>query len=362
MTHRITMAQVAERAGVHVTTVSLALRNNPSLPLATRERIRSLAETMGYRPDPALHALTVYRHAKTQRRDTPPLAYLTHWDSELGWKRPRTHARFFAGAVAKATELGRRIEHFWLGEAGLSHQRMSDILFARGITGLIVASHLPEHDQLLELDWAKFSAVKIGYLPREPVLHRVTNDHRAIVRLAMRRIMAAGHRRIGLVMPHWWDAFGDCAWSAGFLAEQQRFAPEECIPILYFSTDPGSHELQVPAKSLAAWLKRHRPEVVLSKAQFVEAALAELGVSVPRDVAFVDLFLDPDGRTAGVRNNCERVGALAVEILGGQLQQNSFGIPEFPTSMLVEGTWFDGLSLPRGERVVADLGGDNRAM
>jgi LacI family transcriptional regulator len=58
------------------------------------------------------------------------LAYLTHWDTEWGWKQARAHARFFDGALAKAQKQGYRLEHFWLGEPGMSHQRISDILFA----------------------------------------------------------------------------------------------------------------------------------------------------------------------------------------------------------------------------------------
>ena len=202
MNIRITMAQVAARAGVHPTTVSLALRNHPSIPLATRDRIRGIAEEMGYRPDPALNALTAYRHAKTPRREMPPLAYLTHWDTEWGWKQPHAHAAFHSGSHARAASLGYRLEHFWLGEPGMSPRRLSDILVARGITGLIVSSHLPEHDRPLQLDWARFSAVKIDCLPREPDLHHVTNDQRAITQLAVRRILAAGSSRIGMVIPY----------------------------------------------------------------------------------------------------------------------------------------------------------------
>ena len=43
---RVTLADIAAKAGVHVTTVSLALRNSPRLPVATRERIRKLAEQL----------------------------------------------------------------------------------------------------------------------------------------------------------------------------------------------------------------------------------------------------------------------------------------------------------------------------
>jgi LacI family transcriptional regulator len=72
-----------------------------------------------------------------------------------------------------------------------------------------------------------------------------------------------------------------------------------------------------------------------------------MGVRIPRDVAFVDVFLEkPDGTTAGVRQNHETVGGVAVEILAGQLQHNKFGVPEIPTTTYVEGTWFDGQSCP----------------
>jgi LacI family transcriptional regulator len=47
-----------------------------------------------------------------------------------------------------------------------------------------------------------------------------------------------------------------------------------------------------------------------------------------------------------VRQNHETVGAVAVEILAGQLQHNKFGVPDIPTTTFVEGTWFDGASCP----------------
>jgi LacI family transcriptional regulator len=68
---------------------------------------------------------------------------------------------------------------------------------------------------------------------------------------------------------------------------------------------------------------------------------------LPKDVAFVDLFLeDTAGKVAGVRQNHGTVGELAVEILGGQLHHNKFGIPEIATTTYVEGTWFDGETCP----------------
>jgi LacI family transcriptional regulator len=354
MNDRVTMAVVARQAGVHPTTVSLALRNHPSLPLATRIKLQALAARMGYQRDPALSALVAYRRNSHPVRNKPQLAYITGWDTRWGWKEHPAHLAFFDGAGSKAAELGYQLEHFWLDEPGLTHRRMSQILHTRGITGLVVASQRPGHDAPLDFEWSKFSAVKIDFFPRQQLLHCVTNDQRASVSMAVQRARAAGYRRIGFVMPHWWDEFVNLAWSAGFLAEQQAVPSGDKIPILYFSNRFRSDRLLtagpdylVPRDSLEKWIRKYRPEVILSYSPFVKSRLDELGVSIPREIAFVEIFLEkPDGRLAGIHQNCSRVGELAIEILAGQLHQNFCGTPSIPTTTLVEGTWFDGKSLP----------------
>lgn len=353
MNSRITMAMIAARAGVHATTVSLALRNHPSLPPATRQRLQALAAEMGYQRDPVLSALVAYRSQTRPTQGHPLLAYVTNGESRWGWKELPAHQAYFDGAQRKSAELGYRLEPFWLRDEGMSHDRMSRMLFTRGITGIILAPDEAETDGAVDFEWSRFCAVKIGSPPCARQLHRVTNDQRTIVALAMQRAMAAGYRRIGFVMPYWWDAVVARAWSAGFLGEQQLLDPTARIPILYFSSParPGGEspfgDQAVPAGALSAWLRRHRPEVIVSCEPFVRAPLAELGVSIPADIAFVDTFLEtPDGATAGVHHNCHRVGELAVEVLAGQLQRHLSGLPAIPTTTLVEGTWHDGASLP----------------
>ena len=352
---RITLADVARKVGVHVTTVSLALRNHPRLPQATRDRIQKMAERLGYRPDPILQALVAYRGKTMERRNPPTLAYVTHWNTRFGWQKATAQPQFYAGALAKAKELGFSLDHFWMGEPGLTHTRLSGILQARGISGMIIASHMREVDVALHFDWERFSAVKIDYFPHSPLLHNVTNNQCDIVRLAMQRVMAAGYRRIGFVMHRGWDHSADHLWSAGYLCEQQGIAEADRIPIYLFpDAEPienwmneSKSNVVVSTQQFSRWLKKYRPEVVISKGSFVQPCFAELGLRVPRDLAFVDVFLDEDkGRTAGVRQNHDTVGGLAVEILAGQLHHNKYGVPEIPTTTYVEGTWFDGASCP----------------
>jgi LacI family transcriptional regulator len=352
---RVTLADIAVKAGVHVTTVSLALRNHPRLPLATRTRIQGLAKQLGYRPDPFLRALVSYRGKVMGRRNIPTLAYVTNWNTRWGWKKVTAHGKFFSGAQVKAHEIGYRLEHFWLHELGLTQDRLSRMLFARGINGLIVASHSREMGDELQLDWKNFSAVKIDYFPHHPRLHNVTNNQSSIVRLAMQKLTAAGYRRLGFVMHRGWDHAVDHNWTAGFLCEQQHLLLKNRVPAHLFPdakpVDRWFHEhnplVQVDRRPFEQWLNRHRPDVLISKGAYVLPVLEKMGLKIPQDLALVDLFLEGiDGTTAGVRQNHETVGAVAVEILAGQLQHNKFGVPEFPTTTFVEGTWYDGRSCP----------------
>lgn len=352
---RVTLADIARKAEVHVTTVSLALRNHPRLPEKTRTRIQELAKKMGYQPDPVLQALVAYRGKVMERRNPPTLAYLTNWDTRLGWQNVTAHPQFYEGAKAKAEELGFKLDHFWMGEPGLSHTRMSKILQARGITGIIIASHRRSSDVALHFDWSAFSAVKIDYFPHEPALHQVNNDQCSVIRLAMDHAHELGYRRIGAVMHRGWDHAVDHFWTAGCLVSQSMQPPEEHVPMYVFpEPEPvdawmveSKEEVVAPTKAFAAWYKKHQPEVIVSKRSFVQPALDELGLKVPEDVALIDLFLEePDGTLAGVRQNHHAVGELAIEILAGQLHYHKFGIPEIPTHTQVEGTWFDGATCP----------------
>lgn len=352
---RTTLADVALKAGVHVTTVSLALRNNPRLPVATRERLQTLAKELGYVPDPLLRALATYRAKLRTDRKLPTLGYVTNWTTRWGWKNVTAHPDFYEGAREAAESLGYHLEHFWIREPGLTHVRLSRILYSRGISGLILASHGREMGDAIQFDWRNFSAVKIDYFPHKPELHNVTNDQSSIVRTAVRRVMAAGYRRIGFVMHRGWDHAVDHQWTAGFLCEQQSLPVRERIPMhLFPGPEPmerwfneSKSDVTPDPKPFDAWLARYQPDVLISKASFVLPHLRRKGWQVPGKVAFVDVFLDQfDGKTAGMRQNHRVVGAVAVEILAGQLQNNKFGVPEIPNTTYVEGTWFDGKSCP----------------
>jgi LacI family transcriptional regulator len=164
---------VAEAAGVHNTTVSLALRNNPSLPAKTRERIQAIAAALGYRPDPALRALASYRRGISGPRQVETLAFVTATDTRHGWRDDALLRTYFEGASARAEELGFRLEPFWLREPGLTPLRLSRILDHRGIHAVLLATHPDTCLPTATFDWSRLCGVALGFVPNDSTLQAV---------------------------------------------------------------------------------------------------------------------------------------------------------------------------------------------
>jgi hypothetical protein len=71
-----------------------------------------------------------------------------------------------------------------------------------------------------------------------------------------------------------------------------------------------------------------------------------LGLKVPQDVAYANLFIhNKEGGESGIYEPSRQVGACAVDLVVEQLQQNRFGVPANPKSVLVEGEWVEGKTL-----------------
>lgn len=360
---RVTQGDVARAAGVHNTTVSLALRNSPRIPPATRERIRTIARALGYCPDPALQALVAYRNTCRTRRNGEILAYVTNWETPWGWNRLPAEEQHYAAAKRKAAELGYHLEHLWLGESGMNRRRLDGVLLHRGIRGVLFAASRAVCEDLSDLNWSRLCAVRIGSFPQLPALHQITVDPVSVVRLAVRQVLFAGYRRIGLVLPHRWDKLTDQVWSAAFHAEQYRCHLKDVLPVLRLQCPVGDqpadafspHDAANDAASLLRWHRQYHPEVVLGPVPAMLDHLRHSGFVVPGDFAYADLQLrEPGPATAGVWVNHGKVGELAVEMLAGQLQQNALGLPAVTTVTSVGGAWCDGASLPANQRGLAD--------
>lgn len=339
MNKRPTMKDIAARAGVHYTTVSLAFRNHPSIPERTRERIRRIAEEIGYRPDPVLSSLIAYRRGLRVPQLRSAIAWVTNHPTRAGWRRTQVFVEYFEGARDRAQQLGYRLEEFWLHEGGMSPARAGQILHARGIEGLIVAPQ-PAAGTELALDFSQFCAVTIGYSLAHPRLSLVANHQFDSMQLLMREVASRGYRRPGLVLPLALDRRVNHSWLGGFLVAQLEWAPADRVPPYLPETfDPAAFQ---------AWRTTHRPDCIVTPTREVVRLLHAPGESAPEPIGLAFPSVAPDEPTlSGIDENSRRIGAAAVDLLSGLLHRNETGSPETPQRVLIEGTWQEGATLPR---------------
>lgn len=330
-----TMQQIADAAGVSRMAVSLALRNSPKISPQTTQRIREIANRLGYRPNPMVAALmTQLRHGREVKRPSI-IAYVTAYPTEDGWKRPGPFGAFREGARKRAEALGYTLEDWWLRRPGMTEQRFCDILDTRNIHGLVIAP-LPPGGGELNLTWERFATATIGYSMIAPDLHRASNHQYGTISVALRELSRRGYRRIGLALSAETDRRVKHHWSAGMLVYQQQIPEVDRVPVLAADGPFGRH--------FAAWFSEHRPDVILSQERQVTRVLDTLGLRVPEDVGFAHLALDDReiSQCAGMHQNSELVGAAAVDLVDAQLRRNERGVPSVPKTVLVPGRWISG--------------------
>jgi len=320
-------------------TVSLALRDHRRIPAETRERIKALALQMGYQPDPALSALMAYRHERRTVREYGTLAFLTNFPTADGWKTQVFITRYLDGAMQRAKELGYRIDLFWLRQPGMTPRRMAQILSARGIKGLLVAP-MPAAAAVLELDWDRFCAVSLCKNLVSPYLNVVDHHHHQSMALAWREARRRGYRRVGYVIREYAENITGRMWLATFLMEQRR--PER--PRQEKMTEPLVTD-RWRRETFQRWLKREKPDVIISPDIIVGTWLEELGRAVPGDVGFIWLEAEAGGPLTGVCQHFEHVGIAAVDLLHLDLLRSAYGIPSFRHALGIDGSWIEGETL-----------------
>ena len=335
------MQDVAHAAGVHQTTVSLALRNDPRLPDQTRQRIQALADKLGYRPDPMLAALNFYRASRHVVKAPPTMAFLFNLNDagELADRYPLR--MFLEGARAQAEQLGYHLDEFYVGHEAEAGRQMQRILRARGITGVILAAFLSRTKEF-HLDWPQLSAVAIESQQLHLSLHTISTHQQAITREAIRHLRELGYHRIGLAAEAAEDVYLRNAYTAGYYVETTLWPDLDALPPLIFhGQKPADIEQEI-----GPWVKTHRIEAVISNWNNIPASLELAGVRVPRDVVVASLDVIPGsgGAPVGMRQNHRIVGERAVEQLASLMRSHIRGLVNVPNTTLIDGEWTD----PRG--------------
>lgn len=339
----VTLQEIAEASGYGRSTVSLALRNHPSLRQSTGDEIRRVARDLGYVPNPLVAALMSQVRDKRRKRQER-IALISRFTQAMNRRsfRDTYYPLLYRAVTQHAETRGYGIDEFYLGRDPLSDNRLSDILTARGIHGVLF---FPGHDaanlEYPALDWSKFATVLIGFNTAREGLHQVVSDYAYDIDCALRHIREAGLRRVGFAIPDHVERATNNNWASRFLYYQHGLRPRDRVPLLLSATDAEHRANVVP------WFLKHRPEVILIAGEGVRNNLKDAGVRSPEDVRLVNLVQRGESGLAGVNPHTPELGHAAVELLVSLLQTNERGLPDFPRAITIKGHWTPGASFPQ---------------
>ena len=340
-THRATQRDIAIKAGVGRSTVSLALKGHPKISAATRARIEQAARDLNYEPDPMLSALATYRTRIRTQTFHGTLAWLVNSQPGYDWENGPYYSAYFSGAAERARTYGYRLEKFLLNVDGVGAARMAGILHARNITGILLCPQ-PQAGTELDFAWDQFSAVTFGYTLVRPLLATVASAHFLNTRHAVHELARRGYRRIGLVIDRTTDQRCGSNVFAGYLVEQQLDRQLVTVPG-FLDYEPGAARLPDYGKKLAAYVKEHRLDAIVTSDYGILATLKKEGVSVPRQLGVAGISLpSQDTPLAGIVEDSARVGTVAMDLLVGMVQRGERGVPITPIRTHLEGTWHEG--------------------
>jgi len=328
---RPTLRDIAAATGYHFTTVGLALRGDTRILPATAEKIRQKAAELGYAQDAMLSALSSYRHSK-QGRFVGLIGYLHTFDVKKDYLINHRARATHQAAEARAKELGFKLEAINVRTAGLSGKRLTAMLQARGIRGLVLPPLMPLPDHFIELDWTRFATVAVGYSILTPKTYRAVFNQAYTMKLALRELRKLGYRRIGLQYYHESDVRTSGNILGAYLVDQLYQPESDRLPLLLTTESPPAN--------LRSWIDQHRPDCIIAASQSLLPVLEKLGLRVPEDIGLAVLSrADDDCPVAGVDEQSDLLGASAVDFVVSLLQTNQHGLPLYPRFMLVEGRW-----------------------
>lgn len=335
-----TIKEIARTSGFACSTVSYALRGNPRIPEETRLRIRQVAEEMGYQPDAHLGQLMSYLQGRGRGRKASvcPLVWINSTRDPQHWHKTPWAREFYDSAASRAESMGFALSDFWVCDHKVPLARIDGILKARGIKGLILSTPLQGEEWTQWIDWNSYAAVVVDDPFGLPQFDRVYADYAANMRYAIEQARARGYKR-----PKVWLTEREDYWTAyGYTSECLR--QNQLNPGL--DTLLPEYAAEVTTDAVKAWMKRHKPDVVIAPTPTVGMELQKLGYRMPQDLGYIAMYmLKEDASWSGFSQLHVQQSVIAVERIAVLLQNNTLGRQAHPQKIQIEGEWREGTTL-----------------
>ena len=282
-TRRPRIADVAREAGVSKTAVSFAFNSPERLAAGTASRIREVAQSLGYRPNPVARLLTQPR--------TMTVGVLTPQALAATFSNP-FFAEFSEGVAETAERFGYEL-HF----ISPLHGSLALAVGRATVDGVVAIGLSARHPEVGQIQAAGLPMVLVDS-DDLPGHSSVVVDDEAGARAAAQHVLELGHRDVAVLAVEGPDQPGRAraGVDAGVTARRLRG----------YRAAFAAASLGLPAERVVAgraaigggadafrrlWAAGHRPTAVLAMSDAIAigamSAARELGQVVPRDLSIV---------------------------------------------------------------------------
>jgi LacI family transcriptional regulator len=310
----VTQAQIAEKLNLSTVTVSKALRNHTDISTETIQRVKQLADAMGYTPDLIARALS------------------SRSSSIIGVVVPEIDHTFFSTVMKGIYSLAQQ-NHYQIVLTVSQEDDQREIanlqtLLAMRVDGILISISQKTKDTMI-FDLIKRKRIPLVFFDRclpDPYFSRVVVDDRRGAARAMEYVLNQGYRRIAHLSgpPNISIAEERCAGYVDALNANGIPVKKEWIVPCGFSQEDGYKGFRrlIDTSDL--------PEAVFTAndplAIGVYDAAKEIGMRIPEDIGVIGFsdnvisrYLSPPLTT--VRQPAEEIGETAVHLLLEEIQR-----------------------------------------
>lgn len=337
MPDRISMQHVADAAGVSKNTVSLALRGSRLVADATRERVLRTVEELGYRLNPGMSKLMSEVSLHPKHRRYASIAFFNHFSHPFESDRHLPLRGFYRGALRQARALGYEVKEYPRPQSPGAKRQRDRAVWTAGVDGLAVFPFEEGHgdDDLSALAIPK---VTLGFTWMREEGSRVACDYFGNMITLYRKLTSLGCRRIGVLVGDDMNQRTALRLTGGYFAAAGE-AGHRALPGV--SSAMNLREIDQFAQ------RKKCDGLLVSESFSYDAWKAPDWEKLGSGLRIASYCLSPVQRAqglAGVDENYESVGEVAITLLAAQIQSPLPG-DTTPLSVRVPGLFYEGESL-----------------
>jgi LacI family transcriptional regulator len=328
---KITIYDVAKKAGVGIGTVSRVINNNAQVRPTTRQIVMEVIRELDFKPSSVARQLSLQRQVKHIGVITQPFINYYSFSERL------------RGIQKSLDEQNSDYELLLYTVSSLEHYQtqLEIIAKTRAVEGLMIIDLELSHEQLELLGSAGLPVVGVNHLQLQPWPCVGTNNLEGGY-VATKYLIGLGHKRIAYLGDEFIADYTQNTSQERYLGFEKALQEAGLeLPENYVSL--GKFDYEVARASAAKLLKLKSPPTAIFAMSDIQAlaciaAAKELGVAVPDDLSVIgydDLDLSYHTGLTTVKQHLELSGQKGLEHLLSLLQGKKTAPPRLPKPEVV---------------------------